>query len=102
MRPESKILFLYDAFASRVVQPSRPLTVLINPGPTLVITATVTSLPYSATFRGFPLVTDIGYKMAKPGIEALHNYSPSDLSLLPFFSRVLSAGFVSCQSVPVE
>lgn len=45
---------------------------------------TIRSLPYSVIFTHSLLSTEIRYKTAKPGTEALH-YSSSDLWRLPFF-----------------
>lgn len=86
-KPETRFLFfMMPLFLPRVVQMIHLLTILMSPFLVLVITTTVTSLPYPVTFSNFPLSTEVRSKTSKSGTEALH-YSSSDL--LSFFYIVL-------------
>ena len=86
-KPETRVLFfMMPLFLPRVVQMIHLPPVLMSPCPVLVITTTMTSLPYPVTFSNFPLSSEIRSQTSKPGTEALH-YSSSDL--LPFFYIVL-------------
>ena len=72
-KPETRVLFfMMPLFLPRVVQMIHLFAILMSPCLVLVITATVTSLPYPVTVSNFPLSTEVRSKTSKSDTEALH------------------------------